>query len=242
MMEEVGKAFQNRTKYQREAYSQGYLEWQQKIEKLKAQMVDKSVSLPEPDLTDGKPVFQVISRRRSRREFARKPVPLPFVSQVLWAASGLSFRKGDFYLKTAPSAGALYPVETYLSAHLVDGLEAGLYHYQAENHSLRMKYAGNFGPVLASSALNQDFLSEAGFILLFTAVFSKGSWKYGDRAFRYIYLDAGHAAQNAALAAVSCGLVSCPVAAFFDDEINSILDLNPERQDILYLMAFGFPA
>lgn len=241
MAEEIGKVFQNRTKYQREPYSQGYFEWQQKIEKLKSRMTDKIVNLPAPDVNNGKPVFQVMNRRRSRREFARKPVPLPFVSQVLWSASGISFRKGDFFLKTAPSAGALYPLETYLSAQSVDGLESGLYYYQVENHSLRMKYSGNFGPVLAGSALNQDFLSEAGFILLFSAIFPKETWKYGDRGFRYIYLDAGHAAQNAALAAVSCGLVCCPVAAFFDDEINSILDLNPAREGILYLMAFGFP-
>lgn len=242
MGEEIGKIFQLQTKYQREIYSQGYLEWQQKIDRLKSQLADRTIKLPQPEVKDGLPVFQVINSRRSRRKFGRKPVPLGFVSQVIWAASGISFRKDGFFLKTAPSAGALYPVETYLSAQLVDGLEAGLYHYQAENHSLHMKYAGHFGQVLASSALNQDFLAEAGFILLFTAVFSRASWKYGDRSFRYIYLDAGHAAQNAALAAVSCGLASCPVAAFFDDEINYILDLNPAREGILYLMAFGFPA
>ncbi|MDH7494238.1 MAG: SagB/ThcOx family dehydrogenase, partial [Candidatus Saccharicenans sp.] len=88
---------------------------------------------------------------------------------------------------------------------------------------------------------NQDFLAEASLVLVLTAVFERTTWKYGARGFRYIYLDAGHIAQNAALAAVSLGLGSCPVAAFFDDEINSLLGVNPARESAIYLLAVGWP-
>lgn len=241
MKEGIGHQFQIETKYQREPYSPGALERQHKREKLKEKLVDRLVALPAPDRDDGWPLFRTLNARRSVREFQARPVSLQALSQVLWAASGVTLRAGDFLLRTSPSAGALYPVDVYVFARLVEGLTPGLYHFVPTGQALRQRYEGDFSELLADAALNQDFLAEAGFVLVLTAVFERTTWKYGARGFRYLYLDAGHIVQNAALAAVSLGLGSCPVAAFFDDEINSLLGVNPARESALYLLAVGWP-
>ncbi|MCX8159778.1 MAG: SagB/ThcOx family dehydrogenase [Candidatus Saccharicenans sp.] len=241
MREGIGYQFQVETKYQREPYSPGALERQNKRERLKEKLVDKVFPLPAPDRDNGWPLFRTLNARRSVREFQKKPVSLQALSQVLWAAYGVTLKAGDFLLRTAPSAGALYPVDIYVLAREVESLSPGLYHFVPANQTLRQRYEGNFNELLADAALNQDFLSEASFVLALTAVFERTTWKYGARGFRYIYLDAGHVAQNAALAAVSLGLGSCPVAAFFDDEINSLLGVNPARESAIYLLAIGWP-
>jgi len=241
MREGIGYQFQLETKYQREPYSLGALERQQKAESLKEILVDKMISLPKPDRDDGWPLWKAIDKRRSLRDFVRKPISLAALSQILWAAQGISLKGRDFSLRTNPSAGALYPIEIYVSAQAVESLTAGLYHFLPAAQALRMKYEGDFGQALADAALNQEFLAEASCILLLTAVFEKTTWKYGARGFRYIYLDAGHIAQNAALAAVSLELGTCPVGAFFDDEINSLLGVNPAKESIVYLLAVGGP-
>jgi SagB-type dehydrogenase family enzyme len=238
--ESIGNHFQSETKYFREPYSPGDIETQHKIEQLKEKAVDKLISLPQPDWEGGQPLWKAINKRRSVREFIKKPISLSALSQILWAAQGISLKVSEFYLRTTPSAGALYPIETYVSVQAVEDLSPGIYHFLPEAQGLRMKYEGDFSQVLADAALNQDFLAEASCVLLWTAVFERTKWKYGERGFRYIYLDAGHIAQNAALAAVSLGLGSCPVAAFFDDEINSLLGINPGKEAIVYLEAIGW--
>ncbi len=241
MREGIGHQFQTETKYQREPYSPGAMERQKKRERLKEKLVDRVVPLPAPDRENGWPLFRAINTRRSVREYQKKPVYLEALSQVLWAAAGVSLKAGDFLLRTSPSAGALYPVDIYVFAREVKNLSPGLYHFIPAAQALRQRYEGDFSQLLADAALNQDFLADASFVLALTAVFERTTWKYGSRGFRYIYLDAGHVAQNAALAAVSLGLGSCPVAAFFDDEINSLLGVNPARESAIYLVAVGWP-
>lgn len=241
MKEGIGHKFQMETRYQREPYSRGALEHQQKKEQLKEKPVDKSWPLPPPDRENGWPLFRVINSRRSVREFQKKPISLAVLSQILWAAQGVTLKACDFSLRTAPSAGALYPIDLYVFVKAVETLKSGLYQFQPSSQALRMRYEGDFSELLAEAALNQDFLAEASLVLVLTAVFERTSWKYGARGFRYLYLEAGHIAQNAALAAVSLGLGSCSVAAFFDDEINSLLGVNPARESAVYLLAIGWP-
>jgi SagB-type dehydrogenase family enzyme len=240
MKEGIGNLFQNETKYFREPYSPGDIERQQKIEQLKEKAVDKIISLPPPDRENGQPLWKVINKRRSIREYVKKSIPLSALSQILWAGQGISLKSSEFYLRTTPSAGALYPIETYVSVQAVESLSPGIYHFLPQAQALRMKYEGDFSQILADAALNQDFLAEASFVLLWTSVFERTKWKYGERGFRYVYLDAGHIAQNAALAAVSFGYGSCPVAAFFDDEINTLLGINSDKETIVYLEAVGW--
>jgi SagB-type dehydrogenase family enzyme len=182
-----------------------------------------------------------VSGRRSIRNFAREPLDPAELSQLLWAAQGVTREAVNWEFRAAPSAGALYPVETYLSVQNVSDLEPGIYHYSPRDHTLSILKEGDFRVNLAEAALDQDFLADAGVVFCWTAVFARSAWKYAERAYRYVYLDAGHIAQNVALAAVALGLGSCQVAALYDDEVNALLEVDGAEESILYLTAVGRP-
>ena len=144
-----------------------------------------------------------------------------------------------YEFRTAPSAGALYPIETYLVANIVEDLDQALYHYNIEAHALETLKVGNFAEKTAHAALEQKMFTEAPVALIWTAVFERSKWKYAQRAYRYVYLDAGHIAQNLAVAATSIGLGSCQIGAFFDDEINQIVGVDSIDESAIYLSAVG---
>jgi SagB-type dehydrogenase family enzyme len=147
----------------------------------------------------------------------------------------------EYALRSAPSAGALYPIETYLSIQMVEGVEPGIYHYDVRQHELDLLRPGDFRAAVAEAALDQDFLAEAAVVFAWTAVFARSKWKYKERAYRYVYLDAGHIAQNVALAAVALGLGSCQIAALYDDEVNAVLGVDGKEESIVYMTALGRP-
>jgi SagB-type dehydrogenase family enzyme len=148
---------------------------------------------------------------------------------------------GEYALRSAPSAGALYPVETYLSVQMVEGIEPGIYHYGVREHELELLQPGDFRAEVAKAALDQGFLAEAAVVFAWTAVFARSKWKYKERAYRYVYLDAGHIAQSVALAAVALGLGSCQIAALYDDEVNAILGVDGKEESVVYMTALGRP-
>lgn len=148
---------------------------------------------------------------------------------------------GEYALRSAPSAGALYPVETYLSVQAVEGIDPGIYHYGVREHELELLRAGDYRDAVAAAALDQGFLSEAAVVFAWTALFARSKWKYKERAYRYVYLDAGHIAQSAALAAASLGLGTCQIAALYDDEVNSLLGVDGKEESIIYMTALGRP-
>jgi SagB-type dehydrogenase family enzyme len=160
---------------------------------------------------------------------------------LLWAAQGITREAVNWGFRAAPSAGALYPVETYMSSQNISDLEPGLYHYSPPEHALELLKEGDFRGRLAEAALDQDFIAGAGVVFCWTAVFARSAWKYAERAYRYVYLDAGHIAQNVALAAVALGLGSCQIAALYDDEVNALLGVDGVEESILYLTAVGRP-
>ena len=160
-------------------------------------------------------------------------------SFLLWASTGVQRKEGGHEFRTAPSAGALYPVDTYVIAHRVEGAACGVYHYGVSGHLLEEVAPGDFRRDLARAALFQEFCSEAAAAFVWTAVFPRAKWKYRERAYRYVYLDAGHIAQNLALAAVGLGLGSCQVAAFFDDEMNDLLGVDGETESVIYMSVVG---
>jgi SagB-type dehydrogenase family enzyme len=123
----------------------------------------------------------------------------------------------------------------------VEGIEIGVYHYGVRDHLLEVVASGDFGGDITRAALFQEFCAEAAAVFVWTAVFPRAKWKYRQRAYRYVYLDAGHIAQNLALAAVGLGLGSCQVAAFFDDEMNALLGVDGVEESVLYLSAVGHP-
>ena len=237
----IGERFQEETKYVRGKLGSGYHLRGTRPEPVKIYPEASKVSLDPPTLEEGMPVWEAVSGRRSIRNFGREPLDPAELSQLLWAAQGITREAVNWEFRAAPSAGALYPVETYLSVQNVSDLEPGIYHYSPRDHALSILKEGDFRVNLAEAALDQDFLADAGVVFCWTAVFARSAWKYAERAYRYVYLDAGHIAQNVALAAVALGLGSCQVAALYDDEINALLGVDGAEESILYLTAVGRP-
>lgn len=135
----------------------------------------------------------------------------------------------------------MYPVETYLALHNVEGIEPGIYHYAVQGHQLEQLQVGDFRAATARAALDQGIASSASAVLVWTAVFQRSKWKYRQRAYRYIYLDAGHIAQNVALAAVAMELGSCQIAALYDDEVNALIGVHGEEESVIYMTVVGRP-
>jgi SagB-type dehydrogenase family enzyme len=196
--------------------------------------------LPAPADGDAA-LFATLAQRRSVRRYAPQALTLPELARLLWAAAGVSAAGAGMAFRTAPSAGALYPIETYVGVGQTEGLEAGLYHYAVLDSCLELLTAGDVRPQLARAALDQSFVAEAAVVFVWTAVFARCRWKYGERAYRYICLDAGHIAENVALAAVGLDLASCPIAAIYDDEADAVLGIDPADEGVVYMMTVGRP-
>jgi SagB-type dehydrogenase family enzyme len=202
-------------------------------------MAENSViRLPEPRLEDGAELPQLLAKRRSVREFSTTPLNRETVGQLLWSAQGITSEEG---YRTAPSAGALYPLELYLVAGKVEGLETGCYRYAPRSHSLHRVAAGDLRSDLAKAALNQLWIEQAPASFVISAVYSRTTWKYGKRGIRYVQMEAGHAGQNLFLQAVAMGLGSVVVGAFDDDKLKKLLNLSIEAQP-LSILPVGYPA
>ena len=180
--------------------------------------------------------------RRSIRQFTSDPLSLGQLSYLLWAAAGIQRRERGYEFRTAPSAGALYPVETYLAVNNVQDLPRGIYHYPVVRHVLEELKLGSFGPDAATAALDQRMCADAAVTFIWTGIFERSKWKYKQRGYRYIYLDAGHIAANLALAAVALDLGSCQIGAIYDDEVNAILGVDGTNESVIYMTAVGMPA
>ncbi|MBM3309343.1 MAG: SagB/ThcOx family dehydrogenase, partial [Candidatus Altiarchaeales archaeon] len=168
------------------------------------------------------------------RDYKNEPLSIAEVSQLLWSAQGLNREWG----RTAPSAGATYPLETYVVVGLVDSLPAGLYHYLPLNHSLEKISDGDIREGLADCSLNQRWVEDAAVDIVFAAEYSRTTNTYGKRGERYVHMEAGHAAQNVYLQCVSLKCGTVVVGAFDDICIKNLLSL-PESQEPLYVMPVG---
>ncbi len=239
MRDGVGDQFQQETKYRRGELPGGGLDWDNKPDRYKHYPDVPRVALSTPRAGGGAAIWDVMATRRSVRRFLDAPLTEAELSQLLWAAQGITDRPRG--TRTAPSAGALYPVETYVVIHAVEGIEPGVYHYAVEDHALEQLRAGDYRIYIASAALDQRMAAEANVVFVWTAVFPRSKWKYRQRAYRYCYLDAGHVVQNVALAAVALGLGSCQIAALYDEEANALLAVDGEAESTLYMTVVGRP-
>lgn len=239
MLNGTGDEFQRSTKYAREKHLGGLLDWANKPETYKeypsAMKIQLSRKLPYETLS----LMETIKKRKSVRSFVPEPLSIGELSFLLWASTGTQRTEKGYEFRTAPSAGALYPIETYVVVNNVEDLEKALYHYSIRTHSLEKLKTGNFGEKTAHAALGQKMCVNAAIVLIWTAVFNRSKWKYAQRAYRYVYLDTGHIAQNLALSATSIGLGSCQIGAFFDDEINQIIGVDGAEESVLYLSVVG---
>ena len=186
--------------------------------------------------------WKLLQKRRSERRYSGKPISKLDLALLLWASQGVTAQAGPYYLRTAPSAGALYPIETYVAVDAVSEIEPGTFHFDVRGFQLERLSSTPAAAEIASSALGQGFLRQASVIFLWSAIFRRNMAKYGHRGLRYIFLDAGHICQNLLLAAEALGLAACPVAAFYDDELNALLGLDGQEESILYMAGVGLKA
>ncbi|MBI2854811.1 MAG: SagB/ThcOx family dehydrogenase [Chloroflexi bacterium] len=195
--------------------------------------------MPLPAITDykGLPFGETVQRRRSLREYAGKPLTLEQLSVLLHSAYGITER--TYPLRASPSAGGLYPLEIYPVVNEVTGLSSGVYHYQPKDHALDLIKEGDHRSSLLGGTGGQDMVLKAGVLFVITAIFQRTRWKYQDRAYRYILLDAGHLGENLYLAATSLGLGPCGIGAFFDEEMNRIVGVDGKEESTVYLISVG---
>jgi SagB-type dehydrogenase family enzyme len=196
------------------------------------------IKLPDPHADGRISVETALQRRRSVRECKPDALALGEVSQLLWAVQGITDSEGK---RTAPSAGALYPLEVFLLAGKAGDLRAGLYRYRPREHDLVCVEEGDKRAKLAAAALDQDWLTAAPITIVIAAVYERTARKYRQRAERYVHMEVGHAAQNVHLQAVALDLGTVVVGAFDDAKVKHVLSLAEEEQP-LCLMPVGKPA
>jgi len=240
-METVGERFQKETKYQRGKRPPATRVLSHPNEFKRYPHVPV-IHMPFPQEEAGPGIWSVMTQRRSIRDFLPEEISLKTLARLAWSVGGVRERRGGFLFRIVPSAGALYPVETYIMVNRVEGLEEGIYHLYVPTFSLEFIERGDRSEALAQAALGQEMIRQAAVVFLWTAVIDRCRIKYGERAFRYIYLDAGHMGQNLYLAATAMGLGCCTVGALFDDEVNRILGVEKEEETVIYLGVVGVPA
>jgi SagB-type dehydrogenase family enzyme len=201
----------------------------------------EQIELPGPVLKGMLSVEEAIGRRRSRRSFSEAPLTLEQLGQLLWAAQGVTGETPRH--RAAPSAGATCPMEIFVAtgAATVGQLQAGVYHYLPARHALEQTHDADIRERVAEAALGQDFLEAAPASVLMAADHERTGRRYGERARRYVAMEAGHISQNVYLQAEAIGLATVAVGAFHDRALASAFQL-PRPLEALYLMAVGYAA
>lgn len=193
------------------------------------------IALPTPLYDSNTSVEQALLERRSIREYRLEPLTLAEISQLLWAAQGITHPAG---LRTAPSAGALYPLEIYLLAGNVTDLRAAIYRYNPESHALSLIAEGDQRLALYQAALGQSAVQDAAAVIVIAAIYERTTVKYGERGVSYVHMEVGSAAQNLYLQATSLNLGTVFIGAFHDDEVKKVLHMAADEQP-LGLMPVG---
>ena len=198
-----------------------------------------SLSLPSQKGTIS--LEEALACRRSVREFTPEPISQSQLSQILWAAQGIKDGWGGY--RTTPSAGATYPLEIFVvcGKNSVEELDAGIYQYNIDSHSLTLCYEGDIRLELAQAALSQEFVYHASVDIVICAEYERTLRRYGARGERYVHTEVGHAGQNIYLQAVALGLATVAVGAFYDERVREVLRLE-KRYKPLYIMPVGKPA
>jgi len=194
------------------------------------------VSLPDPEESGTLPVEEALAQRRSVRAYGDEAPTLQDIGQLLWAAQGITEPTQGF--RTAPSAGATYPLEVYLCVGRAEGLDEGVYRYRPGDHSLTRHKETDVRQELAQAALGQAWIAEAPVVLVVAADYARTTAVYGDRGRRYVHIEVGHVAQNVYLQARALGLATVNVGAFDDTAAQELLEI---EHDVLAILPVGAP-
>jgi SagB-type dehydrogenase family enzyme len=196
---------------------------------------ERQMNLPKPRLKGEVSVEQAIKHRRTIRSYLSKSLTLGHLSQIFWAGQGITGDRG--YKRSAPSGGALYPMDIYaiVGDNGVKGLKAAIYHYDPHKHAALLITEGDFRKDVARSSLSQMWMAEAHLNLVITSEYSRITSNYGTRGERYAMIEAGHIAQNIFLQAEALGLRAGIVGAFDDEDVNRIMKINRSHEPLLIL-------
>jgi SagB-type dehydrogenase family enzyme len=238
--EGTGDLYHKETKYRREEMPRGGLDWAHQPSPYKEfPHLLKHFPIQPGNQQGGMPIWAVIAQRRSIRDFSRQSITSSELSQLIWATQGITSKASGFDFRATPSAGALYPIETYVVAHRVEEISSGIYHYDVKGEKLVLLKEGHFDSDLCRAGLGQEMLEDSACVFVWTAVVERSKWKYRERAYRYIYMDAGHIGQNLYLAATALNLGCCTVGAFFDEEVDRLIGIDGVKEVSVYLGAVG---
>jgi len=235
--------YQNGTSYLRGAVPAKDPHWRKSVGLYKSYAAGGAevVALRRPHQLPAADLWQAMRTRRSIRDFLLEPMPQELLALLLWAAQGIT-QMGSWPRRTAPSAGALYPVETYVGAARVEGLRPGVYHWELPEERLALVIAReDMAAAACDACLDQQMVAEAPVTFVWSAVWARSGQKYADRALRYAYLDAGHLAENMNLAAACLGLGACMIGAFLDDAMNALIGVDGHDEAVIYAACVGRP-
>ena len=196
----------------------------------------KEYTLSQPIKKGRLSIEEAIGGRRSVRDYSNNAVPEKYISQLLWAAQGITDSTTGF--RTAPSAGALYPLEIYIAIGNVEDIETGLYKYNPVNHSLIHKKSRDMREIIYDLSLRQEWVKNSAAVIVYTAVFERTTRRYGERAHKYVYMEVGHSAQNVYLQAEALKMGTVAIGAFDDNGIKEALSL-PQEEEPVYIMPVG---
>lgn len=238
--ENYGDNFQQKSKYIRNNLPNHRLDWENKPETFKTyQNAIKTIKLVEPVFDNQIKFWNVVLNRKSTRKFKQEPLTQLQVSLLLYGMTGLTRISRQVAFRTIPSAGGLFPIEIYPIINDVEQLEKGIYHYNIAQHMLELLKEGDFRTEIVKGCLDQQMAFNSAVNFVWTAVIERSKWKYLQRCYRYIYLDAGHIGQNFYLIAEALGLGACTVGAIYDDELNQLLEIDGINETAIYVGVIG---
>jgi len=199
------------------------------------------IYLPSPSRKGSISLEEAISRRRSVRDFSPEPISQSQLSQILWAAQGIT--ETTLKSRAIPSAGATYPLEIFVACgrNSIEEISAGIYHYNVADHSLSLHHEGDVRLDLAGAALDEAMIYQAPVDIIICALYQQTTRHYGSRGERYVHMEVGHAGQNIYLEATALGLATVAIGAFHDEPVREILRLDKQYKP-LYIMPVGRPA
>ncbi len=241
-MKSIGKEFMEKTKFQYLDRSDQSRNLPQPSLELEYDASRRVIDLPGPDKIKVRSfdLRQAIEGRRSIREYSQEPLTLEELSYLLWVTQGVTQVTHGATFRNVPSAGARHALETYLLINNVRDVPDGIYRFLAIDHKLvEINTDPGIADRVVEGCLGQDFVKKSAVTFIWTADAYRMKWRYGERGYRYLHLDAGHACQNLYLSAgsVDCGV--CAIAAFLDDDMNDLLELDGVEQFTLYIATVG---